>query len=40
MNPNDKQDKPYLNLIVSGISEGGPNAVGLLREKYLQWKKK
>jgi uncharacterized Ntn-hydrolase superfamily protein len=40
MNPTDNPNKPYLNLIVSGINRGGTNAVNLLRKRYNVWSAK
>lgn len=38
--PDDKAESPYLNLVVTGQSKGGKNAVMVLRETYEKWKKK
>ncbi|MFZ6666167.1 DUF1028 domain-containing protein [Peijinzhouia sedimentorum] len=37
---NDKQKKPYLNLVIFGQRKGGQNAVSMLRKKYDKWKEK
>ena len=37
MKPGDNPKKPYVNLVVSGISKGGSNAVSVLENLYLKW---
>lgn len=34
----DHHRRPYLDLVIFGQRKGGPNAVGMLREKYDRWK--
>ncbi len=40
MNSTDNPNKPYLNLVISGINRGRINAVSILRKRYEVWKRK